>query len=457
MSMVPRRGPGGGGGSSSLAARPEWVGVSDNSAVVMDRGNQSMIRMSASAQDHVNAYLEYERIVGDADGGKLLSEEEYAAFKANAIAHRANRIYVSWRCLKSGIDCRMVGPTSPCFCGHRFRQHATDNHNKQMHCRQAGCACTLYSYIPVRGTQDVKCTCHHSYDVHSVTGKRRCKNAGCACAGFASSLSCACREQYGAHATVFETKEERQAAGRPVDNLAGGGAGYEALGGITSFSSLVEGVDRLALGAGDAPEQLDAPPLRSNKLKAEDEFALYDAKYKGKSSVDRGAGAGSSSSSAMRGRAAAASSSADDYASPAALPAGSGGMAGGGDALSLFLTSALTHIRRHEESVQLDMGARTLCSYSSHRLVVVHAAVAVLLYQSSLPLLCRSCAAQRRCPSRSTHSRRWRALVQLVIGLAPKDSSRRPIRCTATQVTMLALAARPLLFFHCKLFCSCIK
>jgi len=349
MSLAARRSGAAAGGSSrssAIATRPEWVGVgADQSAMVADRpdGQQSLIRMSATAQDHVNAYLEYERIVGDADGGVLMGEEEYEKFKANAIAHRANRTYVSWRCLKSGIDCRMVGPSSPCFCGHRFREHATDNQKpNRIHCRQPGCPCNEYSYIPVRGTQDVKCTCKHSYDVHNVTGKRKCKQGGCACAGFASSLSCSCREPYGAHATVFETRAERQAAGRPVDNLAGGGAGYEALGGITSFSSLVDGIDRLELGPGSRDQQgylegdgqaaaAAAPPQRQ-KLKAEDEFAMYDAKYKKGGSG--GGGGGAARSTAVARRSAGSDQSLQPHHSSVA-PASS---AGGGSAMDLFLT-----------------------------------------------------------------------------------------------------------------------
>jgi hypothetical protein len=42
-----------------------------------------------------------------------------------------------------------------------------------------------------------------------------------------------------------ETRDERKAAGRPVDNLLGGGAGYEALGGITNFASLADGMGGL--------------------------------------------------------------------------------------------------------------------------------------------------------------------------------------------------------------------
>lgn len=328
-----------------LAQRPEWVGVgSDGSAFVQDKGNQSMMHLTATAQEHVAAYLEYDRIVGDADGGKLFTPEEYEAFKANAIAHRANRIYVCWRNMQTGMDCRSIGPSSPCFCGHRYKNHATDNHNKKIFCKQAGCACALYDYVPIRGTQDCKCTCKHSYDVHNVTGKRKCKQGGCACAGFHTSLSCSCRDQYGVHQTVFETREERQAAGRPVDNLAGGGQGYEALGGLTSFSSLVDGVDRMQIGPdGHTPQMVGAPPgwdaqqqrrigpdataasassgappPQRKQLTQEDEFALYDAKYKKGGSAYSNVSRGSSLPSAMAARKAAAAAAAQGP--PAGVP-----------------------------------------------------------------------------------------------------------------------------------------
>lgn len=350
MSLARRSGAGAGGstslvssaGSGALINRPEWVGA--DGVQVLDRGNQSMIRVSASSQDHVNAYLEYERIVGDADGGKLFSEEEYAEFKANAIAHRANRIYVSWRNRNTGLDCRQVGPSSPCFCGHRFRQHATDNTNKHIHCRQAGCPCTLFHYIPIKGSQDLKCNCKHSYDVHNVTKSRKCKTGGCVCAGFTCSLSCSCRDLFGQHDTVFETREERQAAGRPVDNLAGGGQGYEAMGGITSFSSLVDGIDRLGLAPGEMlPQHMQieaAAPPRTAKQKQEDEFALYDAKYKGKSGSSVRSSGSAASRGAGTGSAAAASS---NYAQPALMSSSSAAASshddgGGGEAFRLFCT-----------------------------------------------------------------------------------------------------------------------
>lgn len=33
-----------------------------------------------------------------------------------------NRIYCTWKNAK-GLDCKLVGPASMCFCGHRFKEH----------------------------------------------------------------------------------------------------------------------------------------------------------------------------------------------------------------------------------------------------------------------------------------------------------------------------------------------
>jgi hypothetical protein len=128
-----------------------------------------VIRVGVSAQQHIDAYLEYRayvlfqlieftlffgsdlhvcssRIVGNADGGKLLSEAEFAAFKARAIEARKNRIYVCWRNINSDIDCKNIGPESKCFCTHRYREHATDNwESKNVHCRAKGCKVFFYS------------------------------------------------------------------------------------------------------------------------------------------------------------------------------------------------------------------------------------------------------------------------------------------------------------------------
>jgi hypothetical protein len=54
------------------------------------------IRINNAAQQAVAAYIEYDNIVGGADGGKLLSPEEYEEFKRNVAAKRANRLFVYW-------------------------------------------------------------------------------------------------------------------------------------------------------------------------------------------------------------------------------------------------------------------------------------------------------------------------------------------------------------------------
>ena len=51
------------------------------------------------------------RIVGNADGGKMMSEKEFEKFKRDIREARVNRLYVSWRNAE-GMDCKMIGPSS---------------------------------------------------------------------------------------------------------------------------------------------------------------------------------------------------------------------------------------------------------------------------------------------------------------------------------------------------------
>ena len=146
------------------------------------------------------------------------------------------------------MDCKSVGPSSRCFCGHLFKHHATDNvTDRNVHCREPGCPCKLFCLIPGHGSRYIKCRCKHDYDDHSCTGKKKCKK--CDCGGFDPTQSCPCGYPHRDHETVYESYEERRAAGRPVQGIAGSeGAGYAGLGAVTDFSSLVDGCDRLALG-----------------------------------------------------------------------------------------------------------------------------------------------------------------------------------------------------------------
>lgn len=181
-----------------------------------------------------------------------MTEAEFEAYKKKVQKARENRLYVSWRNTK-GTDCKMIGPSSTCFCGHRYRDHTFDNINtRDVHCKDKKCGCRLFAYVPIYGSADLKCLCKHSFKLHDPR-TRKCKNVEvsliqqgkCTCAKFHSTHSCSCGLQFPEHRTVFESREERQSQGRAVDpawmqkgNLVGG------MGGITGFESLADGAER---------------------------------------------------------------------------------------------------------------------------------------------------------------------------------------------------------------------
>uniref|UniRef100_A0A8C5YWZ7 Protein FAM221A n=1 Tax=Marmota marmota marmota TaxID=9994 RepID=A0A8C5YWZ7_MARMA len=66
----------------------------------------------------IGSYIS-KRIVGEADGGKLFTPEEYEGYKKKVLPMRLqNRLFVSWRS-PTGMDCKLVGPETLCFCTHR--------------------------------------------------------------------------------------------------------------------------------------------------------------------------------------------------------------------------------------------------------------------------------------------------------------------------------------------------
>lgn len=138
------------------------------------------LRLQAAS---VEAYLEYRRIVGDADGGTLFTEAEYAAYRAGAQQRAAARLYVHWRSA-AGVDCKAVGPESQCECGHRFREHARPGAGgdeaaaggapqQPLRCRAARCACPGYAYLPAAGTWAAKCGCKHAAGLHGAPLRAR--------------------------------------------------------------------------------------------------------------------------------------------------------------------------------------------------------------------------------------------------------------------------------------------
>ena len=144
------------------------------------------------------------------------------------------------------MDCKLVGPETPCFCTHRYKQHKTDleaipkEHPISVPCRVSWCPCKSYNFVPCNGTQSIHCRCKHFSDQHSAAPGFPCKTCS-KCSGFHSCFTCGCGQPAYAHETVVETKEEHLAQGKPV----GQDVPYAAMGGITGFSSLAEGYMRL--------------------------------------------------------------------------------------------------------------------------------------------------------------------------------------------------------------------
>ncbi len=151
----------------------------------------------------------------------MMNEKDYEEYKKKAM--NRPRVYVSWQNAHTHKDCRQIGPSSACFCSHRYNQHATEDATK-MQCKFKGCKCSVFSYLPVRGTQDIRCSsCKKSYTEHSAADYK-CLATSSKTGKFTSSYTCdTCMDPLSQHVTIFESRAERLARGKPVDNLGGGG------------------------------------------------------------------------------------------------------------------------------------------------------------------------------------------------------------------------------------------
>jgi len=226
---------------------------------------QYHLKFDESRAADVDAYLEYRRIVGDDDGGVLFSLEQYEEYKKEVLPQRMkNRLFTSWT-NSGGMDCKLIGPETLCFCQHRYKQHRTDfaviPHDRPilLPCQVKSCRCASYHYVPLVGCCPIRCNCKHETEEHSEVRPYRCKRGVCQkCSGFTSSYMCSCGETYTRHQMVVETKAEREARGHPV----GVDTPYKAMGGLTGFSSLAEGYMRLdASGQGAPPEEFLAQEI----------------------------------------------------------------------------------------------------------------------------------------------------------------------------------------------------
>ncbi|CAD8206034.1 unnamed protein product [Paramecium octaurelia] len=195
------------------------------------------------AAQHIQAYIDYCNVVGD-NGGPLLSEKEYEALKKKQQENIKNRVYATWKNSK-GMECKQIGPASMCFCGHRFKEHEyMMPKNKKVVCKNKQCSCPQFNYIPIFGSQDLKCVCHHSYTEHDPITKK-CTKGQCGCnTRFQSSWLCTCGQKYNDHVTIIETRDERLAQGKPVDDIRPDGSAIPYMpGGVASFQALVDGAD----------------------------------------------------------------------------------------------------------------------------------------------------------------------------------------------------------------------
>eukprot|EP00921_Rhytidocystis_pertsovi_P011970 GHVQ01019388.1.p1 GENE.GHVQ01019388.1~~GHVQ01019388.1.p1 ORF type:complete len:296 (+),score=17.91 GHVQ01019388.1:2916-3803(+) len=206
--------------------------------------NQSLtFQCDSQAEAHVQAYLEYRNIVGETDGGALLSEAEYQALREKAQKAAENELYVFWVSAESQLECRAIGPSSMCFCGHRYRDHAWfDIQNKQVKCRMYKCKCRLFNFIPVHGSGDLKCRCKHSFREHDPTTKQ-CTM--CSCSNYDSPQRCNCGQSSAGHTTTIETREERVSRGKIVTRLRS--STLQPMGGLTDMRSLLDGAEKSAI------------------------------------------------------------------------------------------------------------------------------------------------------------------------------------------------------------------
>ena len=75
---------------------------------------------------HIDAYQEYNWLVGEADGGSALPQKDYDELRRKAVRihEEGTRLYVYWLNTSTGMECYCVGPDSKCFCGHSYKAHA---------------------------------------------------------------------------------------------------------------------------------------------------------------------------------------------------------------------------------------------------------------------------------------------------------------------------------------------
>ena len=151
-------------------------------------------------------FLIYNKVVGEADGGKELTVDEFEKLKDLYSESWKNRLYVYWlRTKPSRRDCRRIRPQNKCHCGHTFKSHEWwDEKNRKGKCRVPGCECECYEYLHYQGSMGFNCKCKHGATSHRKNGKpSECTEKGCPCTGFKTTFSCSCGYPHSAHVCTF--------------------------------------------------------------------------------------------------------------------------------------------------------------------------------------------------------------------------------------------------------------
>ncbi|KAL8453007.1 hypothetical protein Emag_002093 [Eimeria magna] len=252
------------------------------------------MRLTPEDQRHIDAYLEYNALVGQTDGGRLLSPE-------------------------LPPPPPLSSPPSSSSSSSSSRMQQQEVRDLRVACKVPRCKCPHFTFIPVQGSADLRCRCKHSYVDHhpathrclkcsssssssssssgdssrkppsasgggpllakggpsSATGARAAAaartHAGGAppssrrpqvCDGFDSPMNCSCGRSYALHETRFwfdsDTPGAPHAKGGP-HGAPGRMRMHQNLipmGGLTSLVDLAEGMDRLSLYADDPEEAL---------------------------------------------------------------------------------------------------------------------------------------------------------------------------------------------------------
>ena len=183
--------------------------------------------------ESLDAYINYQKHGGESQFGPFTSKTNKLLLKSLTTS---KKYYIHWT-NKKNKDCKLLLTSTKCFCNHRLKQHSylSPDKNRKIKCLAQNCKCRHFYYIPVHGSQDFKCSCKHSYEVHKNISKK-CRK--CDCARFKSNWSCSCGMKFGEHELVCESREERGQRGKVVRELEGEGPGR--LLGVGGFGDLVE-------------------------------------------------------------------------------------------------------------------------------------------------------------------------------------------------------------------------